>query len=563
VFGGHPAANNLSRGHSHILREPELQAIDVAQLENPWRASANQAGTLLVAFLNRLRMGFGLVGVGLDVSGSQVLAPLRLTSWSPSATAVEDAAPLANPVDGSATFDWISGPTADARVCNLEVPSAPYVGKIHVWLVAEPAHADSERCLAILEMVADMAAHVLGHSVLLDIHEAIERSASEEQRRPSNVTEALELMCSLTHCAAAIVWSYDQTTARFHAVARFGLPRAIPLTVPQGRGYVGGFLDPKQPKPAVISSLDPDLSYHPRLVKEQEWKSLLIYPIAVGEAFAGALTLYKATSGSFSLMDVLIADVAAQRSSHFISAMLVADRMSEVEGKLQKTLDWISAGLVAMELVHDLGDVLLDVRAYTASLKGFVNRRLTPGEQQTVEQLDRSLAFLNHAFRRMKSVRRGRSTKPTTFDLWNAIDNVLALCAVQADHRRITLTTRGGRQAILVTADRDDIERVMHNLVSNALYFSEALPGDRRRVEIHAYTQGDWVYAAIHDHGPGIPRENMARIFEPFFTTRSDRGMGLGLNIALRLVEQWGGRLSVDSAPGRGSVFTLQLPSVG
>ena len=67
------------------------------------------------------------------------------------------------------------------------------------------------------------------------------------------------------------------------------------------------------------------------------------------------------------------------------------------------------------------------------------------------------------------------------------------------------------------------------------------------------------VAIAVKDNGVGIPPENMAKLFEPLFTTKS-KGIGLGLVVSKKLAEANGGRIEVQSQPGKGSTFTLVLP---
>jgi len=74
---------------------------------------------------------------------------------------------------------------------------------------------------------------------------------------------------------------------------------------------------------------------------------------------------------------------------------------------------------------------------------------------------------------------------------------------------------------------------------------------------------GDALWAAImvRDHGAGMSGDTMSRIFEPFFTTKgSGKGYGLGLPVARRIVEAHGGDISVESAPGAGTLFTVRIP---
>jgi two-component system NtrC family sensor kinase len=90
----------------------------------------------------------------------------------------------------------------------------------------------------------------------------------------------------------------------------------------------------------------------------------------------------------------------------------------------------------------------------------------------------------------------------------------------------------------------------------------EAMPlGGRLGIET-AFDAADRVgRVVVHDDGPGIPPEVLSHIFEPFFTTKEEgKGTGLGLPIALGIVQQHGGNIEVDSTPQKGATFTVILP---
>lgn len=115
----------------------------------------------------------------------------------------------------------------------------------------------------------------------------------------------------------------------------------------------------------------------------------------------------------------------------------------------------------------------------------------------------------------------------------------------------------------LVLAHPQKLQQVLLNLLINA---KEALQGiaahERRRVVVSAKVEpGIGVSCCVHDDGPGIPPELIGRIFEPFVTTKRARGgTGLGLSVSRSIVESFGGRLTVLSAPGEYTDFTFTLP---
>ena len=111
-------------------------------------------------------------------------------------------------------------------------------------------------------------------------------------------------------------------------------------------------------------------------------------------------------------------------------------------------------------------------------------------------------------------------------------------------------------------ADRIRLERILHNLVENAVKYS---PGGEVRVS--ARQDGNNLVIAVHDQGPGISPEHQAKLFQPFLRIRQAetdviKGIGLGLIVCRSLVEAHGGRIWCESNPGRGTTFFFTLPTV-
>ncbi|MGH9819308.1 MAG: sensor histidine kinase, partial [Pyrinomonadaceae bacterium] len=97
-------------------------------------------------------------------------------------------------------------------------------------------------------------------------------------------------------------------------------------------------------------------------------------------------------------------------------------------------------------------------------------------------------------------------------------------------------------------------------LATNAI---DAMP-DGGSLTFRAYSRANSVIIEIEDSGVGIEREHLPKVFEPFFTTKEvGRGTGLGLAVCYGIITDHGGRLSVRSNPGKGSVFSILLPVNG
>jgi signal transduction histidine kinase len=135
--------------------------------------------------------------------------------------------------------------------------------------------------------------------------------------------------------------------------------------------------------------------------------------------------------------------------------------------------------------------------------------------------------------------------------------------AVAAEYSGATGTPRVDvhtpAEAVLVCGDRARLERVLHNLIGNAVKYSpRGTP-----VDVAVQTQEQWAVVTVRDQGVGIPAEDQPRIFTRFFrasTSRGVKGTGIGLAGSKAIIEQHDGQITVQSAVGRGTTVTVCLP---
>jgi signal transduction histidine kinase len=148
-------------------------------------------------------------------------------------------------------------------------------------------------------------------------------------------------------------------------------------------------------------------------------------------------------------------------------------------------------------------------------------------------------------------------------DLLDLDDLVRECCdelrAAAAD-RDVAIETESGRP-VCVVGDREELERALGNLLENAIRHTPA--GGRVRLAVRA--QDGRAVVTVEDRGPGIAPEHQSRVFDRFYRVDAARsrdagGTGLGLAIARQIVEGHGGRLQLESEPGHGSTFTIELP---
>ncbi|MCC6653246.1 MAG: histidine kinase, partial [Candidatus Eisenbacteria bacterium] len=116
-----------------------------------------------------------------------------------------------------------------------------------------------------------------------------------------------------------------------------------------------------------------------------------------------------------------------------------------------------------------------------------------------------------------------------------------------------------GATGVTLWCDRDQVKRVLVNLIDNALAAQRSVSFAGPAELSFAALPGGGARVRVRDHGPGVPDDRKRRVFEPDFTTKSD-GMGLGLAIVEHIVRHHGGEISLHDAPEPGAVFEITLP---
>ena len=146
-------------------------------------------------------------------------------------------------------------------------------------------------------------------------------------------------------------------------------------------------------------------------------------------------------------------------------------------------------------------------------------------------------------------------------DLRKVISAGCAVVAPALEKRALELDLDLPDEPVPFLGDRDMLERVVINLVGNAVKFTP----EEGRVAVSLRVGREWLVLEVADNGIGIPLQEQDQLFTRFFRSSLAQesaipGSGLGLSIAHAIVEQHGGSMSVESAPGSGTTFQVRLP---
>ncbi len=152
----------------------------------------------------------------------------------------------------------------------------------------------------------------------------------------------------------------------------------------------------------------------------------------------------------------------------------------------------------------------------------------------------------------------------TDFDLNSVVGSAAALITYELRLRKVAFEIDLAEQLAPIRGDRDQIQQVVLNLLTNAVHAVSENPVERARV-VHVETalKDNQVILRVADSGPGIPDDLLPNIFDPFFTTKdTGEGTGLGLWVTYGIVEGHAGKIEVQRGTPDGAVFIVTLPSV-
>jgi len=235
------------------------------------------------------------------------------------------------------------------------------------------------------------------------------------------------------------------------------------------------------------------------------------------------------------------------------------ERQRVQEAQLQRTARLASLGEMASTLAHELNQPLMALSNFAAAAAALAQGGPKDLLIESLGDIQAQARRASEIVKRIRGVVRQGRNATETFAVEDLVRTVLGWLKheIQLRHARV----RGDLPCDLpaLTTDRVLIEQLLLNLVLNALQAMDAMPPDRRQIDVSAHVQQGHLYVSVADTGPGVAPEHAARLFDPFFTTKAD-GLGLGLKICRSIVESQGGALEWRPRPGGGAVFEFSLP---
>jgi signal transduction histidine kinase len=340
-------------------------------------------------------------------------------------------------------------------------------------------------------------------------------------------------------------------------------------------------------RPVLLRNLEENLAFHEEheiaFVGERA-KTWMGVPLIVADRVVGTMAIqnYEEENRWGNQDMVVLSTIAAQAAIAVVNARLYSQvqqqlkNLREAYDEVQRTQDQLiqaqkmeAVGLLAAGLAHDFNNLLTIISLYTDQA---LNQLIpTSPLYPDLEEVRQAVLRATGLIRQLLLFSRQQPIEPRTLNLGSLVAGLLKILR-RLLREDVTLTLDLPEDLWTVHADPGAVEQILINLVMNA---RDAIP---REGSIHLVASnvqidegaipgpasakpGSYVCLSVEDSGIGMDQETVERIFEPFFTTKAlGKGTGLGLAVVQQIVERHRGWIGVDSAPGRGTRFSIYLP---
>ncbi|MEV8507077.1 ATP-binding protein [Actinoplanes sp. NPDC051475] len=290
--------------------------------------------------------------------------------------------------------------------------------------------------------------------------------------------------------------------------------------------------------------------------------AVLTVAVSGSDECLGALTLMRDAGPAWSEVELRLVESVAADLGRGVHHARLYEREQHLVARLQE-LDTAKTDFMST-VSHELRTPLTSIAGYVELLLDAEGGELTPPQQKMLEVIGRNTRRLRELIEDMLILSKieSGSFRPSRrpVDLAELAGHAMTAMGPAAAKGQVTLRTEV-EGPIELSADPDQLDRILTNLLSNAVKFSKP----DGTVTLSARRQGEEVHLTVADNGMGIPPDEQQSLFARFFRAsnaihQAIPGTGLGLAIVRTIVDNHGGRIAVDSTQGVGTTVTVRLP---
>ncbi|HEV8265572.1 MAG TPA: ATP-binding protein [Gemmatimonadales bacterium] len=285
-------------------------------------------------------------------------------------------------------------------------------------------------------------------------------------------------------------------------------------------------------------------------------------PVNLGAAFAGELRRFEipfrrddGTEGVSAVLYAPVREGARVRKVLALARDITEQRRTQAQ--LHQAEKLAAMGQLVSGVAHEINNPAAIISGFAQTL---LLDELPPEQRETIQMIYDEATRIGRITSSLLAFARAGGKERAFVDLNDIVRRTFALRSYHLTTLNITVTLDLDPSDPKAWANGAEMQQMLVNLLSNA---EQALTtvDTRRAITLRTVAFDDRLRLQVADTGPGMPPDIQGKIFDPFFTTKPEgKGTGLGLSICYGLVHDLGGRIWVESEPGCGAVFTVELP---
>lgn len=359
-------------------------------------------------------------------------------------------------------------------------------------------------------------------------------------------------VCDRLRSQAGSVLLLDQDTGRlfFRGVSGERKDQLKQLSLSPGQGVVGWVAE--RGEPLLVNRPEEDDRHSRDLAAKIDYpaEALLAVPLRWGDVVIGAVEVLNPRprptgAVGYDEEDLKVLTLIAAQVARAVA--LTRERQEKIGNDRLVYLGRMLAGVA-----HDLRNPMTVISGYTQIIAAEPNAEERRSRcERVLNQIDEMTAMIGDL---LAFARGDTHLRPTDVDIEALGREIGENLAVQCEPRGITLEVVAEPGEVRIDLGR--AKRIINNLAKNAVDVLSR--NGELRIELAPKAGG--LTLKVSDTGPGIPTRLRDVLFEPFVTANKDTGVGLGLSIVKRFVEDHGGRIEIESTAGKGTTFRVELP---
>jgi signal transduction histidine kinase len=436
--------------------------------------------------------------------------------------------------------------------------------------------------IELVQTFADQAVIAIENVRLFDEVQARTRELSqsvEELRALGEVSQAVNSTLDVETVLATIVakavqlsgteagtiYTFNEKIQRFELRSTYGMDEALIAAIRERHIRMGdpvvGLAATKR-APVQIPDLYNEAAEHLEVIVRAGFRALLAVPLLAADRIVGALVVRRKTPGEFPKSTIDLLETFADQSVLAIQNARLFREIAEKGRELEIASKHKSQFLANMS--HELRTPLNAILGYTELILDSIYGEPSGKMRTVLERLQANgkhlLGLINDVLDLSKIEAGQLVLSLDDYSLGDVVHGVVSAVEPLAAEKRLVFKAEVAPDLPIGHGDGRRLSQVLLNLVGNAIKFT-----DKGEVAIKASATNGAFTVSVCDTGPGIAGADQAKIFEEFqqadsSITRKKGGTGLGLSIARRIIEMHGGRIWVESEPGKGSTFYFTLP---